>query len=205
MKKIAVYVDVQKDFISGALRNEKAIELTPKIVEFAKVLKSRGYRAYLTQDTHERTSYAEDGKTPIAGYLATLEGKKLPVQHCVYGTDGWQIDPNLLEVFDVLPGLGGDFKYDCKTVEKPTFGSFKLADEIEKDSRGEGVEIVMCGFVTSICLLSNAIILRARFPDARIVVLKDLCAGVGGIDHEAALTCLQMQQVDIVDSADYAA
>lgn len=214
MMKAIVFVDVQKDFIDGALRNEKAIEVTPKIVEFAKECVKNGYKLYATRDTHEKTKYSVDhdspidpGSTlvPVSGYFATLEGKKLPVKHCIEGTDGWLIDDRLWEV---LEGK-------CTFVNKPTFGSFDLAEIIDEDIQSGHVldnlppekrldemyepleEIVICGFVSSICIAANAIILRAKFPNTKITVMKDLCAGITDEDHEAAMKVLAMQQIDI--------
>jgi nicotinamidase-related amidase len=194
--RAVVFVDVQKDFIDGALRNEKAIEVTPKIVELAKDYISRGYKLYATRDTHEKTIYdnctvpkaAFNPELPLAGYMTTLEGQKLPVEHCVEGTDGWMIDERLM---DVIYG-------NCTFINKPTFGSFDLAEIIAEDFKDSlPEEIIICGFVTSICVLANAVILRAKFPNTKITVLKDLCAGITKKDHDAALEVLKMQQIDV--------
>lgn len=194
--RAVVFVDVQKDFIDGALRNEKAIEVTPKIVEFAKDYLSRGYKFYATRDTHEKTVYdncavpkaAFNPELPLTGYMSTLEGQKLPVEHCVEGTDGWMIDERLM---DVIYG-------NCTFINKPTFGSFDLAEVINEDFKDSlPEEIIICGFVTSICVLANAVILRAKFPNTKITVLKDLCAGVTEKDHDAAIEVLKMQQIDV--------
>ena len=116
--KAVVFVDVQKDFIDGALKNEQAIAVTPKIVEFAKdCVVDDNCKLYATRDTHQKTVYADihelngdlNKNVPWNGYLATLEGKKLPVEHCIEGTEGWEIDKNL----EVL---------DSKVVCKPNFG-----------------------------------------------------------------------------------
>lgn len=198
--KAIVFVDVQKDFIDGALKNEKAIETTPKIVEFAGKCAQKGYKLYATRDTHQKTEYKvlangddqADKQIPATGYLATLEGEKLPVEHCVEGTDGWMIDDRLMEVIDGKATI----------VNKPTFGSFDLAEIIEEDlkawdDKNYFDEIVLAGFVTSICVAANAILLRAKFPNTKITIMKDLCAGVGDEDHNAALKVLSMQQIDI--------
>ena len=138
--KAVVFVDVQKDFIDGALRNERAIEVTPKIVEFAKMCAADPEcRLYATRDTHEKTEYKEydvilnddpSKKLPNTkfrqiqtGYLSTLEGRKLPVEHCIEGESGWMLDDRLM---DVLEGK-------CTFVNKPTFGSFDLAEIINED------------------------------------------------------------------------
>lgn len=193
--KAVVFVDVQKDFIDGALRNEKAIEVTPKIVEWAKELmvSNPEYKFYATRDTHEKTKYIVDflgNGTPIDGYLNTLEGKKLPVEHCVEMTEGWMIDDRLMNVLE-----GG-----VTIINKPTFGSFDLAEILVEDQTKENCkfdEIILCGFCTSICVLANAVLLRAKFPNMKITVMKDLCACVTPESHEAALKVLEMQQIDV--------
>lgn len=174
--KAVVFVDVQKDFIDGALRNEKAIEVTPKIVEFAKECVANGYKLYATRDTHTDK------------YLTTLEGKKLPVEHCVELTPGWMIDDRL---FEVIEGK-------ATVVNKPTFGSFDLVQVVAEDFEDElPEEIIICGFCTSICVAANAILLRAKFPNTKITVMKDLCACITEESHNAALNVLNMQQIDI--------
>lgn len=219
--KVVVFVDVQKDFIGGALRNEKAIEVMPKIVEFAQDCVKNGYKLYATRDTHEATRYYTNNNFDMpklkefsanpdnfnckpllrTGYLSTLEGQKLPVEHCIEMTDGWMIDDRLMEVIDGRATI----------VNKPTFGSFDLAEIIEEDFSYETAdgqphkfhpedieEIVICGFCTSICCLANAVILRAKFPNIKITVMKDLCACVTDESHNAALKVFEMQQIDVV-------
>ena len=210
--KAVVFVDVQKDFIDGALKNETAIEVTPKIVEFAKKCAADpDCKLYATRDTHQKTDVlpeSADGTVPEkhVGYLTTLEGQKLPVEHCIELTDGWMIDNRLMEVLDG----------NCTFVNKPTFGSFDLAEIIYEDDIAavnkhnylQGAlhchkktlldEIVLCGFCTDICVVSNALLLRAKFPNTKITVMKDLCAGVMPESHEAALKTMQMCQIDVM-------
>lgn len=174
MKKATIFIDVQKDFINKALKNEQAIAVMPNLVEFAKARKDAGDKLYATRDTHDEQ------------YLSTLEGIKLPVVHCIEGTDGWMLDDKLMEVLDGA----------CTFVNKPTFGSFDLAEILAEDG-GDFDEITICGFCTSICVLANAVILRAKFPDTKIVVMKDLCACVTKESHNAALKVLEMQQIEI--------
>lgn len=210
--KAIVFVDVQKDFIDGALKNETAIEVTPKIVEFAKnCAADPNCRLYATRDTHDKTDTlpeSADGTIPEmdVGYLTTLEGKRLPVEHCIELTDGWMIDNRLMEVLDGK----------CTFVNKPTFGSFDLAEIIYEDDIAAVNkhnylqsalhchkktlldEIVLCGFCTDICVVSNALILRAKFPNTKITVMKDLCAGVTPETHDAALKTMKMCQIDVI-------
>lgn len=174
--KAVIFIDVQKDFIDGALQNKKAIEVTPKIVDFAKTCVENGYKLYATRDTHDKD------------YLTTLEGKKLPVEHCIEGTDGWMIDDRLMEVIEGKVTI----------INKPTFGSFDLAEVISEDAENTDLdEIIICGFVSSICVLANAVILRAKFPNTKITVMKDLCAGITDEDHTAAMKVLEMQQIEV--------
>lgn len=196
--KAIVFVDVQKDFIDGALRNEQAIEVTPKIVEFAKKIVDQikaetgtMYKLYATRDTHEKTKYNVNflGEgTPVSGYFATLEGQRLQIEHCIEGTIGWMIDERL---YDVLDG-------NVTIVNKPTFGSFDLAEIIAEDFENTQLdEILICGFCTDICVVSNALLLRAKFPNTKISVLRNLCAGVTPASHEKALDTMRMCQIDI--------
>ena len=193
--KAIVFVDVQKDFIDGALKNEQAIEVTPKIVEFAKnCAADPDCRLYATRDTHDKTDTlpeSADGTIPEkdVGYLTTLEGKRLPVEHCIELTDGWMIDNRLMEVLDGK----------CTFVNKPTFGSFDLAEIIKEDFETDKLdEIVLCGFCTDICCISCGLLLRAKFPNTKITVMKDLCAGVTPVTHDAALKIMQMCQIDVI-------
>lgn len=193
--KAVVFVDVQKDFIDGALRNEQAIAVTPKIVEFAKKCAADpDCKLYATRDTHQSTDSlpeSADGTVPEkhVGYLTTLEGKKLPVEHCIELTDGWMIDNRLMEVLDGK----------CTFVNKPTFGSFDLVEIINEDFETDKLdEIVLCGFCTDICCISCGLLLRAKFPNTKITVMKDLCAGTTKENHEAALKVMQSCQIDII-------
>ena len=196
--KAIVFVDVQKDFIDGALRNEQAIAVTPKIVEFAKKCAADpDCKLYATRDTHVATKYSLNSDAvidpggelvPVSGYYASLEGKKLPVEHCIEGTDGWMIDNRLMEVLDGK----------CTFVNKPTFGSFDLVEIINEDFENKKLdEIVLCGFCTDICCISCGLLLRAKFPNTKITVMKDLCAGTTKENHEAALKVMQSCQIDI--------
>lgn len=198
MKTAVVFVDVQRDFVSGKLGSEEARKKLPGIVAFAEKLakqaaSDKNLKLYATLDSHEKTRFfgREDSgnkKKPIAGYLASLEGKKLPVEHCVVGTDGWLLESAFTEaVFDKLT-----------LVEKPTFGSFKLLDTIAADISDGPDKIVLCGFCTDICVVTNALMLRAKWPNAEIQVVAGLCAGTTSEKHEAALAVLESCQIEIV-------
>lgn len=195
--KAIVFIDVQKDFVkNGKLAfgypNEDNL---PKIVEFAKrCTDDADCKIYATRDTHEATKFIyhfEGDKRvdePESGYLATLEGKKFPVEHCVEGNDGWQIADPLMEVL-----LG-----NATFVNKPTFGSYDLVDVIAEDFNAAPEEIIICGYDLSICVLANAVLLRAKYPNTKIAVKIDLCGDIDKVAFDAAAKVLQMQQIDLV-------
>ena len=205
--KTVIFVDVQKDFIDGALKNEAAMAAVPKIVEFAKqCVYDDKCKIYVTRDTHEKTTYMNDRNPDIdksfyanSGYLRSLEGQKLPIEHCIEGTEGWMVDNRLLDVLHV--GYSGEEQpmFACTFVNKPTFGSFDLVNVIAEDFESKKLdEIVLCGFCTDICCISCGLLLRAKFPNTKITVMKDLCAGTTEENHEAALKVMQSCQIDVI-------
>lgn len=166
MKKTLLVIDMQNDFIDGALGTAEAQAIVPRVKEkIAEYVKS-GDEIVFTRDTH-----GED-------YLDTPEGRKLPVVHCVKNTKGWEIADGLL-----VPG--------AVVVDKPNFG---YPDWKEKFSF-EQVELI--GLCTDICVVSNALILKAQFPEAEISVDSKCCAGVTIESHEAALLTMKMCQIDV--------
>ena len=205
--KAVVFVDVQKDFIDGALKNEAAMAAIPKIVEFAKqCVNDDKCEIYATRDTHQKTEYMEDRNPDIdksfyaiGGYLRSLEGTRLPIEHCIEGTDGWMIDNRLLDALRVGYSSEEQPIFACTFVNKPTFGSFDLVHVIAEDFESKKLdEIVLCGFCTDICVVSTALLLRAKFPNTKITVMKDLCAGVTPEAHDAALKVMTSCQIDVV-------
>ena len=196
--KAIVFVDVQNDFIKGgklAFGYPEADNLQD-VVTFAKeCVQDKNCKIYATRDTHQETTfngYHFDGdkkvQTISGGYLATLEGKKLPVEHCIEETDGWMVASQLL---DVLLG-------NATFINKPTFGSYDLVDVMHEDFGNVGPdEIVICGYDLSVCVLSNAILLRAKYPNVKIAVKTKLCGDVDKAAFDAAIKILQMQQVDV--------
>ena len=197
--KAVVFVDVQNDFVkNGKLAFGYPVEDNlPKVIEFAKeCVADRNYKIYATRDTHEQTMYHGPESYPISGYLTSLEGQKLPVEHCVEGEFGWQIVDPLMEVL-----LG-----NCTFVNKPTFGSRDLIEIIYEDDKNvnrdrftDFAEIVLCGYDLSICVLANAVLLRAKFPNKKITVKTSLCGDVDQATFEAAKKVLQMQQIEVED------
>ena len=180
-KNILVVVDCQVDFITGTLRNEEAIKNVPNIVK--KIREFNGDAIFYTMDTHEEN------------YLQTNEGQKLPVVHCVKGTDGWKLDSNVQAALD-------DAKLrNIKVVgvEKPTFGSFDLVEEIKRVSLWADLDIEFVGFCTDICVVSNALMVKAAFYNkATVKVVEDCCAGVTPETHFAACKTMQMCQIDVI-------
>lgn len=167
--KFLIVVDMQNDFISGSLGSDLALSIVPAVVE--KVENYDG-KVIFTRDTHGEN------------YLKTQEGKRLPVEHCIKGTNGH-------EICDQLKG------YATTVVDKTTFGSLNLPEVIKKE-RSKVEEIELCGLCTDICVISNAMILKAAFPETRIVVLKDCCAGVTFESHLTALNAMKSVQIDVV-------
>ena len=188
-KQLLVVIDVQKDFVEGgALPYGYPTESnTSKVVEFANNW-ARGKDAIknhlmvTTQDTHDEK------------YPSTLEGKNLPVSHCIKYSEGW-------ELVDETANDGGIGMYADEGFYKPTFGTFQIKDYIanfEKAECEEINEIHIIGYDLAICVLANAVILRAAFPNKRIIVHKDLCGCVNEATFNAALTVLSCQQIEVV-------
>ena len=189
--KAVVFVDVQNDFVKGGklVFGYPVEDNVLKVVEFAKeCVNDSNCKIYATRDTHEATKWTEKECAQVAvGYLATLEGQKLPVEHCIEGSDGWQVVDSLMEVL-----LG-----KATFVNKPTFGSYDLVDIIAEDFETAPEEIVICGYDLSICVLANAVLLRAKFPNVKITVRADLCGDVDKAAFDAAVKVLQMQQIEV--------
>ena len=171
--KVLVVVDMQKDFIDGALGTPEAVEIVPRAIQ--KIREFDGL-VIATRDTHE-----ED-------YLDTQEGKKLPVRHCIRGTDGWEIHPEIQKLLPEDP------------IDKPTFGSVELGQMLKaRQDSGETVEsITLIGLCTDICVISNALLLKAYLPETQVFVDASCCAGVTKESHEQALNAMKMCQVEIV-------
>lgn len=166
--KALIVVDMQNDFIDGALGTPEAVKIVPHVVE-----KIKGWTGcvYATQDTHQ------------VNYLDTQEGKNLPVTHCVEGTQGWEIAPAVQEA------LG-----NAACLTKPTFGSRELAETLLREPVEE---IELIGLCTDICVISNALILKAFLPEVPIFVDAACCAGVTPESHQNALAAMKMCQIHI--------
>lgn len=168
MKKILVVIDMQVDFVTGALGTKEAVAIVPAVRRKIEEELKMGTKTILTKDSHE-----ED-------YLETQEGRKLPVKHCIRETEGWEIIPELQEFTNLV-------------IEKPTFGSIKLPEYV-KDA--DVIELI--GLCTDICVISNAMLLKAYFPEKIIQVDSSCCAGVTVESHKNALEAMKMCQIDIL-------
>ncbi len=173
MKKILVVVDMQKDFVDGALGTNEAVAILDNVSE--KIRKHDGL-IFVTFDTH------------FENYSQTAEGKKLPVPHCIKNTDGWQLDKS---VKDALKNK------TFTAVEKYTFGSAELPNLIKNACGDDDFEIELIGLCTDICVVSNALLLKANFPEKKISVDADCCAGVTPQLHNAALMTMKSCQIDV--------
>lgn len=166
--KYLIVVDMQVDFISGALGSAEATAIVPAV---RSLIEGFDGEVIFTRDTH------------FEDYLNTREGRYLPVKHCIKDTEGWQIHPQLLP-------------FVRRAVDKITFGSTELIDLIR--NIGEQEEIVLCGLCTDICVISNAMLLKAAFPEADLKVVASACAGVTPDSHATALAAMKAVQIDII-------
>lgn len=169
MSKLLVVVDMQKDFIDGALGTLEAQKIVPFVID---EIKNFDGDVVFTFDTHSSI------------YLETKEGKNLPVEHCIKGTDGWKLDSG------IEPLASGK-----KCFEKPTFGSVELAEFV---ADGDYTDITLIGLCTDICVISNAMLVKAYLPEANISVKASCCAGVTPESHENALSAMKMCQINII-------
>ena len=166
MKKLLVVVDMQNDFVDGALGTAEAKAIVPVVVEKIAQALQAGMNVVFTRDTHEEN------------YLDTKEGQMLPVPHCIRGTNGWQIIPQLEA-----------YTQDRKIFDKPTFGSLELMAYALAE-KFACIEVI--GLCTDICVISNVMLLKAALPEAEIIVDSSCCAGVTPESHEGALAAMKM-------------
>lgn len=175
MKKILIIVDMQNDFVTGSLGSPEAEAAAKRTAE-----KIRGYDGDIlyTMDTHD------------AEYLHTQEGKYLPVVHCVQGTLGWELYPAVKDALSEKNALN-------KAFLKHTFGSRQLADYLQEVESLDEVELA--GLCTDICVVSNALMIKACLPEMKVKVDAKCCAGATPEGHEAALVTMRSCQIDIAE------
>ena len=172
MRKILLVIDMQNDFIDGALGTREAGAIVDRVADEIKKYPARDVIA--TRDTH-----TED-------YLNTQEGKHLPVVHCVKGTTGWALNPK------IAAALG-----EALISDKPAFGSRELAERVAQMAREEALDITLVGLCTDICVVSNALLIKAFLPETPVRVIASCCAGVTPESHQAALDTMKACQIQI--------
>ncbi len=171
MKKALIVVDMQKDFINGALGTKEAEAIVDNVAE---VVKTFDGDVIFTRDTHTDK------------YMETQEGRNLPVLHCIKDTEGWQIDRKLASL-----------RTDAMQIfDKPSFGSVALAEYLRAQKELESVTLI--GLCTDICVISNALLIKAFLPEVEISVIEKCCAGVTPQSHQNALEAMKMCQIKIV-------
>ena len=175
--KILVVIDMQNDFLTGALRNEEGIKIIPHVIEKIKEYKKNNDIIIATRDTH------------YPDYLNTQEGINLPVPHCIKDTLGWEINSDILSLLD-----------DAKIFDKPSFGSVDLAEYLKSNyENSSSLEIELVGVCTDICVISNAMLIKAYMPECRVIVDAAATAGVTVESHLNALKAMEMCQIKIIN------
>lgn len=176
MQRLLVVIDMQNDFIDGSLGTKEAQMIVPAVIERIKTFDGP---VLFTRDTHTEN------------YLQTAEGKKLPVEHCIKGTCGWELQSEI-EALRKEKAIA--------TFDKYTFGSKELAAYVSENIANFGgvSAIVLCGLCTDICVISNAMLLKAYLPEIPIVIDSECCAGVTVESHENALKAMEMCQIEVV-------
>ncbi len=169
--KVLCVIDMQNDFIDGALGTNEAVAIVPAVKEKIELYKKNGDTVVFTRDTH-----TED-------YMDTLEGKNLPVPHCIKGSHGWEISSALNVT-------------DSKVIDKPTFGSTELVKYVSSLQNVEEIELI--GLCTDICVISNALLLKAEFTEVPVKIDSRCCAGVTLQSHNNALSAMKMCQIEIL-------
>ena len=172
MRKLLLVIDMQNDFIDGALGTPEAAAIVDAVA--AEIGRYPPENVFATRDTH------------AGNYLDTQEGRNLPVPHCVKGTPGWELNPK------IAAALG-----DAEILDKPTFGSKELAERLARLAREEELDITLVGLCTDICVVSNALLVKAFLPETPVRVLSACCAGVTPESHRAALETMRMCQIQV--------
>ena len=172
MNKLLAVIDMQTDFVDGALGTAEAVAILPAVKARIEEAKKEGLTVIFTLDTHGEN------------YMDSREGSPLPVPHCIKGTPGWQLHP------DLAPLAAG-----CMVFEKPTFGSLALAEWAQEEGFEE---IELIGLCTDICVLSNALCLKAALPEAEVFVRAACCAGVTPASHDTALAAMAPCQIRVI-------
>lgn len=190
--KVLIVVDMQKDFVDGSLGTPEAQAIVPLVAETIKQFADPNTVCIFTKDTH-----------PI-NYMQTLEGKNLPVPHCIKGTAGHSIVDEVFEAYSCKDFRDPWEVYPVATtnplrVEKPTFGSVELQNVLATMHENEEIEeITLMGLCTGICVMSNAILAKATLPEVPVNVVADCCACVTPESHKTALEAMKLCQINII-------
>jgi len=172
---VLIVVDMQNDFVSGALGTKEAVEIVPYVVGRVVDGVNRGETILFTRDTHEEA------------YMETQEGRNLPVPHCIRGSEGWEIIPQLTE-----------YTQGRLVIDKPTFGSAVLGELLTKMDQENAIEkITLIGLCTDICVISNAMLAKAFLPEVEIVIDAACCAGVTPASHQNALEAMKVCHIKV--------
>lgn len=177
MERILVVIDMQNDFIDGALGSKEAQQIVQKVKEKVDWYVQNNYKIVFTRDTHSDETY-----------LSSAEGKKLPIKHCIKGTHGWQIG------LETVPGMH-------KVINKETFGYSKWENVLDELLYGKDIRQItvdICGLDTDICVVSNAIIIKTLYPEINVEVDASCCAGSTPEKHLAALEVMKSCQIDVI-------
>jgi len=181
MIDMLIVVDMQRDFVSGCLGSAEARAIVPQVAARICRADEEGTQVVLTLDTHEND------------YMDTREGRFLPVPHCIRGTEGWALEPEIAKAC----------KRGMISFEKPTFGSTALMHHVAALAgakgyvNGKGMTVELCGVCTDICVVSNAMLIKAALPEADLIIDSALCAGVTPDKHEAALETMRSCQITV--------
>ena len=172
MRDILLIIDMQNDFINGALGTPEAEAIVDRVAE--EIAKYPAGDVIATRDTHPEN------------YLETQEGRNLPVVHCVKGTPGWELHPKIAAALE-----------GAVIIDKPTFGSRELAEKLALLAELDELDVTLVGLCTDICVVSNALLVKAFLPETTVRVIADCCAGVTPESHRAALDTMRMCQIQI--------
>ena len=192
--KVLIVVDMQKDFVDGSLGTKEAQAIVPLVAETIQQMADKHTVVIFTKDTH------------YENYMDTLEGKNLPVPHCIKGTAGHSIVDEVFSAYiDVHAKYHSAYDaypvtcYDPIRIEKPTFGSIDLQNVLYDMNENHGVEeVTLMGLCTGICVMSNAILAKATLPEAQVNVVADCCACVTPESHKTALEAMKLCQINII-------
>ncbi|MBR4456150.1 MAG: cysteine hydrolase [Solobacterium sp.] len=172
MRNILVVVDMQNDFVDGSLGTSQAQQILPAVLN--KIRSYPSENVYATLDTHD------------SDYLSSNEGRHLPVEHCISGTQGWRIHPFIADALK-----------HATFFTKPTFGSLALMEALKKENSREPISVELIGLCTDICVIVNAVLLKTAMPEIEVSVDASCCAGVTPEKHEAALEVMRSCQIDV--------